>query len=216
MSGAATLQFPVVSLIGGGSVNGLDVKICSVQLDPDCDMPLPGSWSYDKDTSLLTVTVPKQKTLVRLLLTAPDMAVAEWYSQRAIIGETVESGPTILVPPNTGDLLGASFDPPIAVDMDTKATLLARVYNCKGEAAVGVTLNIGTQFDETRIFYTDESNQVLLDKLETGTPGTAGAVNVKPQSTRVTLLREGAMISRFDVTPRPKVITYLQLYPFVY
>jgi hypothetical protein len=216
MSGTATLEVTVISLVSGGSIEKLDVQVCSVQGDPECTMPLDADWSYNKETSLLKVTGLKQKSLVRLLMQAPLMADVEWYSQRATIGTTTESSPTILVPPDTGQLLGAQFEPDILVDMETKATLIARIYNCKGEAAVGVSLGLGTQLKETQIFYTNESNQVLVDKLETASPGAAGAVNVSPQATRVTIRRDGDLVTEFDFTPRTQRITYLQLYPQVF
>lgn len=217
MSGTATLEMRVISLINGDAVKDLSVKVCSVQLDPNCLTPVAGAdWSYDEESSLLTVTGLKQKSLVRLLLTAPNMADAEWYSQRAVIGVNREAGPTILVPPNAGELLGGSFMPPIPVDMETKATLLARIYNCKGEAAVGVSLDV-PKVAETQIFYTDEFNQILVDRLETVSTGTAGAVNLSAQATRVKVFRDEQLVTEFDLTAlRPKVITYLQLYPYIF
>lgn len=212
----ATLRVKVTTLTGGTLKpdEELAVKVCSVAV-PDCMLEVAdAAWSYDSATGFLEVTGLTQRQKFWLSITAKNQAQVDWYTQRPPIDVTEEPEPIVLVPANIGTLIGNNFDPPIFVDLENKATMIIRVYNCSLKNAEGVSVRMNKPTADEKIFYLDANYSILLDEQETDATGTAGIANTAPIPNRVIVERSGgAGVTEFNLTPRTKVLTYLALYP---
>ncbi len=216
MSMTASLELTVIDLLFSKALPDLRVKACPVQGDPSCNTPLPVTIEYNQETALLTVSGFQKGAPIRLTLEATNQAKVDWYTNRTAIDVNVETAPAIMVPADIGDTLGMQFDPDIVVDLETKGTVIARMYDCKDEPAEGVSIEVSKALIDTKIFYLDSKNSILLDEQETTAAGAAGAANVRAEPIRLTVSRGGQTVTQFDFTPRVQRLTYLSLYPWQY
>jgi len=213
-SGSATLKLKVLDLSMLPFTDGsLKVTACSVPNLGTCSKLPNAKISYDEETGWLSVAGLLQKQRFWLQITAADKVPVDWYTQRPPVGVTEEPEPAVLVPVGIESLIGGMLDPMVEVDLETKSTMIIRAYNCNAENGEGVSFDVSKALADTTIFYLDSGYQVLVNEQATDATGTGGIANARAAAIRITVTRGGALVTEFDVTPRPKVLTYLALYP---
>lgn len=214
-SGTATLNLRILDL-GNNPIpkdGGLKTDVCAVPGGGTCLKLSNAKPVYDYETGVLTIKGLQQKQRFWLQITADGQNPVDWYTQRPPVGETTETEPAVLVPTGLEATLASQFDPPIMVDLETKSTMIIRAYNCNGESGEGVSFDVTKALGDTKIFYLDAGYSVLLENQATGATGTGGIANARTEPIEVTAERGTDAFPNFAITPRPKVLTYLALYP---
>jgi len=217
-SGTATLRLQIVDL-GMSPIkkeNNLKVNVCAIPGGATCIPISSAKTSYDYETGFLSVSELQQKQRLWLEISSTGTAPVDWYSQRVPVGVTEETEPAVLVPVGIENTIGMQFEPDIIVDLETKSTMIIRMYNCNAQNGEGVSIAVTKALEDTKIFYLNATYQVLLDEQATDATGTAGIANAQAIPIRITATRDGALVTQFDLTPRTKRLTYLALYPSDY
>jgi hypothetical protein len=196
---------------GDTPVADLRVDVCA-SVDAACANPLKGPTVAIDAEGVVTITNLPQNTFIHLKLQGPDVYTTHFYSQRPVRdvgGEVVDLG---LVQQGLLDLASAPSGVP--VDTVNNGTLLARVFNCKGEGGEDVTFSVSEVQAGTEVFYSESDYQPNEDLQATSASGVFAVANMKPGSSiRVTGTVGGQDVTAQTVTAYPEVVTVVNFYP---
>lgn len=207
----ATYVLKVYKFPGGDTIEGLDVKVCA-SVDAECLSPLAGPVVDIAADGTVTITNLPQNHFIHLLLTGTGVYKTHYYSQRPVRdigGEVVDLGIV------ASGLLSAVATPTgVPVDPVNNGTLLARVFNCKGEGGEGVTFTVSEPGPTTEVFYSESDFQPNPDLQATSSGGVFAVANMKPgMAIRVTGTVEGQNVTAQTVTAYPDFVTVVNFYP---
>jgi hypothetical protein len=207
----ASYVLKVYEFPGGAPVQDLDVKVCA-SVDASCANPLTGPTVAIDGEGVVTIENLPQNTFMHLLLSGPNVYTTHFYSQRPVRdvgGEVIDLG---LVQDGLLDLASAPSGVP--VDTENNGTLLARVFNCKGEGGEGVTFTVSEVGVGTEVFYSESDYQPNPNLQATSASGVFAVANMKPGfSIRVSGAMDGEDITAQTVTAYPQVVTVVNFYP---
>jgi hypothetical protein len=207
------LAFDVVTFSNHVPVNDLQVKVC-VLADTPCNSPVAATTTYSAEGKLEIRGLENGKRY-SVRLNGKDgsghaFVEAEYYMQRPIVGYTQEADRFEMVLPlllsGVGDSAGVPYD-------DTKGLVIAEIFGCDDKPLAGVSA-IDNR-DGTIFYLTGTADP---NASETDSVGQAGVVNMEVGASGNPLLHKltfsyGAQnMFSFGVTPRPGVMTFLNLY----
>lgn len=207
----------VVHAISEKGIADMDVLVCD-RFDPDCAAPL-GSTKSDAE-GYVTVEVPKYFAgfleltppagsglipSIAYVLPPPDA------DQAADAGIPAGEALHIFADYELGGLLsqiGAAADP-------TLGHLFALTTDCRGKAASGVTLHVGTVSPKTLSYYSDSTGLPSLSLTATSTVGEAGYVNLPTGVASLTTFSNeaGKQMGSYSAVIRAGTVTYIPLPP---
>jgi hypothetical protein len=207
----ATYVLKVYEFPGGAPVDDLMVKVCA-SVDAMCANPLADPTVAIDAEGVVTIGNLPQNTFIHLLLSGPTVYTTHFYSQRPVRdvgGEVIDLG---LVQQGLLDLASVPSGKP--VDTENNGTLLARVFNCKGEGGEGVSFAVSEVGPATEVFYSENDYQPNPDLQATSASGVFAVANMKPGSSiRVTGTVDGQDVTAQTVTAYPQVVTVVNFYP---
>jgi hypothetical protein len=207
------LAVDVVTFTDHVPVSNLEVKVC-VLADTPCNSPVSVTTTYSKEGKLEIRGLENGKSY-SVRLNAEDQSglkfvEAEYYMQRPVIGYTQEADRFEMVTPlllsGVGDTAGVPYD-------DTKGLVIAEIFGCDNKPLAGVS---AIDNRDGTVFYLTGTADPNVS--ETNSLGQAGVVNMEVGPTGQPLLHKltfsyGAQnMFSFGVTPRPGVMTFLNLY----
>jgi hypothetical protein len=207
------LAVDVLTFSGHVPVHDLEVKVC-VPADTQCNSPVAATTTYSAAGKLEIRGLENGKSY-SIRLNAKDDAgnafvEAEYFMQRPIIGYTQEADRFEMVTPlllsGVGDTAGVPYDA-------TKGLVIAEIFGCDNKPLAGVSM---IDNRDGTIFYLTGTADPNVS--ETNSLGQAGVVNMEVGPTGQPLLHKltfsyGAQnMFSFGVTPRPGVMTFLNLY----
>ncbi len=207
------LAVDVVTFSDHVPVKDLDVKVC-VLADTPCNSPVAASISYSAAGKLEIRGLENGKRY-SIRLNAKDDAgnqfvEAEYYMQRPIIGYTQEADRFEMVTPLL--LSGVGMSATVPYD-DKLGLVIAEIFGCDNEPLAGVSM-LDTR--QGTVFYLTGTADPNVS--ETNSLGQAGVVNMEISPTGAPLLHTLSFtygpqhMFDFGVTPRPGVMTFLNLY----
>lgn len=208
----ASLQFKLYSYGEPLPVNNLKIKVCK-GADLACNSPVSADSTYDQGT--LTITGLENGTRYNIRMTGEDalgqpFLEAEYYMQRPVVGATVEADKLEMLPENMVALLAFSAD----LEWDpTKGLVLTQIFGCDNKPLAGVSIA-----DNMMAFpFYLSSGLPNPDATTTDPEGIAGFINMEarnntPLQHKLTFSYANTPMFSFTVAPRPKVVTFVQVY----
>jgi hypothetical protein len=207
----ATYVLKVYKFPGGDPIDGLEVQVCA-SVDAACVSPLAGPTVDIAADGTVTIGNLPQNHYIHLLLTGPGIYSTHYYSQRPVRdvgGEVVDLGIVA-----SGLLAAVATPTGVPVDTENNGTLLARVFNCKGEGGEGVTFQVSEVQQGTEVFYSESDFQPNANLQATSSGGVFAVANMKPgMAIRVSGEVEGQDVTAQTVTALPDFVTVVNFYP---
>jgi hypothetical protein len=207
------LAVDVVTFSDHVPLQDLEVKVC-VLADTPCNSPVAATTTYSPQGKLEIRGLENGKRY-SIRLTGKDgdgvpLVEADYYMQRPVIGYTQEADRFEMVLPILLDGVGESAGVPYD---NTKGLVIAEIFGCDNKPLAGVSA-IDNR-DGTIFYLTGTADP---NTSETNSLGQAGVVNMEVGASGNPLLHKltfsyGAQnMFSFGVTPRPGVLTFLNLY----
>jgi hypothetical protein len=207
------LAVDVVTFSSHMPVKELEVKVC-VTADTACNNPVQVTPSYSAKGKLEIRGLENGKRY-NIRLNAKDdvgnsYVEAEYYMQRPVIGYTQEADRFEMVTP----LLLSGVGESAAVTYDaSKGLVIAEIFGCDNKPLAGVSM-IDNR-DGTVFYLTGTADP---NASETNSLGQAGVVNMEvgaggnPLLHKLTFSYGAQDMFSFGVTPRPGVMTFVNIY----
>ena len=212
-SDPAVLEVKILIYGNQEPVTNFGLKVCS-SADLACNTPIKVTHSYDTTSGVLRVMGLENGKRYGLRFTGTDstgypLQEAEYYMQRPVVGNTIEADKLEMLPELFALGLGESAGVPVDVN---QALVLAQIFGCDNKPLAGVSLedNRGGS-----LFYiTGVPNP---NTTETDSGGVGGFVNMEVNAGgavqhKLTFSYGSSQMFAFTVAPRPKVLTFVQVY----
>jgi hypothetical protein len=214
-------------------IRNLVARVC-LPGDPNCTQPAGKKPTYDPVTGWLEVTGLRNNNYYNIKLSGegPEgvgpVLPGTIVMYRPVVGLTEEKEPALMFTAGTRDLFGGLLKVPI--DSENMGLVVARVFDCKGNSAAKVSLNVEpnvlcvAQPDpmkecRTKLFYFDKENLPDEQAQMTDAAGVAGAINTQTKVDTTfffTLDGENKEYAKKTFVLQPNEVTYLAIYPGVY
>lgn len=209
----AVLRFKLVAYGETKPLTNLKVRVCATA-DLACNSPIPAEIAYD-DQGILSISKLDNGVRYSLRFSASDsnggpLLDAEYYMLRPVVGLTVEADKLEMVPEVLVSVLAQAAGTTWVKD---QGLVLSQVFGCDNKPLAGVSLNdnrVGSLF-----YLTGAAN---TSTTETDGSGTGGFVNMEVDNAgnaiqhKLTFSYGGRPMFSFLVAPRPRVLTFVQVY----
>jgi hypothetical protein len=209
-----SLQFKLLAYGEPKPVKNLSVRVCKAA-DLACNSPVSTENTYD-DQGTLTINGLENGIRYNIRMTGDDslgnpFIEAEYYMQRPIVGATIEADKLEMLPEQMVALLALSA----GLEWDqTKGLVLAQTFGCDNKPLAGVSM-VDNQMASPFYLAGGLPNP---DANETDSAGVAGFLNMEARNNgtalqhKLTFSYKGDPMFSFTVAPRPKVLTFVQVY----
>jgi hypothetical protein len=196
------------------TISNLTVRVCKAA-DLACNSPIAITHTYD-DQGTLKISPLENGNRYNIRFSGEDAMGAayldaEYYMQRPIVGATVEADKLEMLPENMVQFVAASAG---LVWDETKGLVLTQSFGCDLKPLAGVSVaDTLTAFP----FYIN-GGLPNPDATATGNEGVAGFLNMETRTGgsalqhKLTFSYHGDSLFSFTVAPRPKVVTFVQVY----